>query len=501
MTRKSTIYMLVMMLLSIVASCNSEDINLGDNSYSSVAVKSFTLQKNDSVLVNLDSVFFSIDLVERRIFNADSLPKGTRIDRLQIKVGADMARNVEIIQSRVDKSDTTIHLLDTPNDSIDFSNGPVTLKITSYDGEFTASYQIQVNVHKSEPDTLCWSSMARRDIPTTLSAVTASRMVKQGDNVVLIATNGTEATVATTTDPAVDNWTINSATLPAGANVNTLTATTDALFLIAYNQAYTSTDLGQTWTATGTAMSWIYGVSNGEVVGYNAGSAMTVCYPSGYTVATPAKMPVTATSTMVGFGTKWSDTEFSVLIGGKLADGSLTPAAWGWDGKQWACINTNTNMPGLQGVTLFNYKSFKVSAGWTVTEVETLFALGGADSYGTMDNKVFISTDQGYTWAEAGELMQLPAFMPELNGASVVVCSSTLTVDGGVRSIGPWDSFDVKLPAWYQLVSLPGTRVSKPVTEWECPYIYLAGGMTENNRAMTQMWRGVINRLRFVPQY
>ena len=66
-------------LLLAAGACNSSE-NYGQEGtadYSGTAVKSFSLKENDQVLNNIDSVFFSIDLVNGMIFNADSLPVGT----------------------------------------------------------------------------------------------------------------------------------------------------------------------------------------------------------------------------------------------------------------------------------------------------------------------------------------------------------------------------------------------------------------------------------------
>ena len=63
--------------------------------YTSVAVTSFSIAKDDSILAGLDTVFFS-NLQRAQIFNADSLPFGTRTDKLVPKMttleGASEAR-------------------------------------------------------------------------------------------------------------------------------------------------------------------------------------------------------------------------------------------------------------------------------------------------------------------------------------------------------------------------------------------------------------------------
>ncbi|MDE6278591.1 MAG: hypothetical protein K2M05_01320, partial [Paramuribaculum sp.] len=77
---------LLLIISMFVGSCNSDDSDeiYEQFTYTNVSVLSFKLRKNDSVLRNIDTVFFSVDLDNRRIFNADSLPKGTKLKRFVV---------------------------------------------------------------------------------------------------------------------------------------------------------------------------------------------------------------------------------------------------------------------------------------------------------------------------------------------------------------------------------------------------------------------------------
>ncbi|MDE6288980.1 MAG: hypothetical protein K2M00_09380, partial [Muribaculaceae bacterium] len=46
-------------------------------------------------------------------------------------------------------------------------------------------------------------------------------------------------------------------------------------------------------------------------------------------------------------------------------------------------------------------------------------------------------------------------------------------------------------------INLP--KISKPSETWECPYIYLFGGINAEGNTSNNVWRGVINRLKFKP--
>lgn len=82
-------------LVPVVGSCNSDSTTEYELS-SSALVRSFSLASNDSILANLDSVFFSIDLYTGQIYNADSLPFGTRIQALTPTILTDGASVIEL---------------------------------------------------------------------------------------------------------------------------------------------------------------------------------------------------------------------------------------------------------------------------------------------------------------------------------------------------------------------------------------------------------------------
>ena len=77
MNKKFLIYFLATTIAAaMVASCNSDD-KIESVEYvpsSDVAITSFSLGANTKILSNLDSVFFTIDLKQGLIYNADSLP-------------------------------------------------------------------------------------------------------------------------------------------------------------------------------------------------------------------------------------------------------------------------------------------------------------------------------------------------------------------------------------------------------------------------------------------
>ena len=51
---------------------------------------------------------------------------------------------------------------------------------------------------------------------------------------------------------------------------------------------------------------------------------------------------------------------------------------------------------------------------------------------------------------------------------------------------------------WKARARLPHTLNGFDVS-WQCPYIYLFGGVAQNGYLLNNIWRGVINRLTFTP--
>ena len=43
------------------------------------------------------------------------------------------------------------------------------------------------------------------------------------------------------------------------------------------------------------------------------------------------------------------------------------------------------------------------------------------------------------------------------------------------------------------------SRATRPVEEWECPYIYMFGGVDTQGQLFNNVWRGTLNRMTFKP--
>ena len=227
-----------------------------------------------------------------------------------------------------------------------------------------------------------------------------------------------------------------------------------------------------------------------------------VTYPATTELPVEAGCPVGGTGQMMVYETKWSVMPLAMFVGGRDASGVVVGSAWGYDGKIWAKIS-NTDIDEREDVTLFPYFTPKVNTtNWKVTERSVLVALGGKyeTTEGTVTSKnVYVSYDQGLNWKEADSYMQLPEHIPGFVSAQAVVMDATIYASRSFSDV--WTQFPSRqLPAWaVRLDDSQMSRVIKPETQWECPYIYLFGGEDADGNLFDTVWRGVITRFTFKP--
>lgn len=497
--------MLLLLMVSSIGfqACNDDDddttIDVEDNAAAFAAmVNSFSLNSNDKVLANLDSVFFSIDLNNARIFNADSLPLGTRVDSLPVTITFSSVSKAEIIMPGKQVEDTTINYLQNGSAAIDFSRGYVTLHLESANEVTKMDYLIYVNVHKMKPDSLAWGDAAWSAYPTDITSPTALRALDFGGKAYCFATGAAKSTLAVADNPSDNLWQTADVTLPAGFDVNSIRCSATTFYgLDRDSKLYKSTD-GKTWTATGSEMSYIYAVNGSSALGClrNADNSYSyITYPATTVSAVPALAPVSATSQAVTFISEWSTEPMILVTGGLTASGNPTGATWAYDGGQWAAVSVNP-LPGLYDVTMVPYFSIKVSDAWRVTKSSALLAFGGRAADGSFSRTVYMSVDRGVHWAKAGELMQLPEAVPTLAGAQALVFEKTMTAMSKASAL--WTPCETpRIPVWSSRADTE-TGIA-PITSWQTPYIYLYGGQTSDFKLNTAVWRGVINRLSFKP--
>lgn len=496
----------VVIMWSLIG-CNKSDDEYDDDGayttetmYSSTAITAFNLKANSKVLDSLDKVFFTIDLVNAKIFNADSLPYGTKISKLLTNIGTTSSSKVEIImKAEGTLKDSTIVYTSTNVDSIDF-NRKVIIRVTSLNETYKREYDVKVNVHKVKSDSMVWNSLAWTAFPDELKAQKTVEFNGKVYTVMNSAQGNSRLWIQS--EPGATG-TVDDVNFGFTPDLRSLNATDDRLFVLSQDGALYSSADGRQWTATGEQWHHIYGGYLSYIIGVKEvdGSYVHVTYPATSSVPVAEDCPVEGTSSLVAFDSKWSQSPLVSFIGGKKADGTLSNAVWSYDGTTWAKISETPIGTEVENATLFTYFSYRsnTKVPWRVTKYTTLFAVGGRKSNDALNNTVYISRDLGINWKKADDFLQLPDFVtPGMNADAVV--ASTIAHSRNAAALSWNEAASISLP-WWCSIEEP-TQVSRaiaPITSWECPYVYLYGGENASGKAYNMIWRGIINRLKFKP--
>lgn len=488
MNKNKIIYLLLATLTSVgLWSCNddnkitNEDEVIYGTSMSSTLVTSFSLVSNDKVLAHLDSVKFTIDQDNAIIYNPDSLPMGTDVSKIVTKVefGSSVYSATYLVRGGKLQSNDSIPYHDAAKDTVDFT-GIVNLKVVAQNGINQNTYRVKINVHQTNPDSIHFAESSRRGLPSDGGTPDAMGMANKGGTFYCL-THAGNYTMSTASTPA-GQWNTVTANLPFTPVPESMTATEDALYVLADNGGLYKSEDGNSWEATGATWSALIGAYGNCLLGIANTTDGYVFdeYPQRATfkpTAVPTDFPVSGFSQMVVSTNDWAINDMGTIAGGRLANGTLTNDIWGYDGQSWAKLNYNTSdLPAIEGATLFGYYVYETnSTNLVVTRKPVWVLMGGRLSNGTLNRTTYITKNQGIRWTKAGSSMNIPSYMPSFTGAKAFVCTETFKA--------------------------ARQRINKHLTEWDSPYVYIAGGHDVQGYQLNSVWKGIINRMLSKPLY
>lgn len=473
----------------------------------------FSFQASESNSAT-DTVFFTIDQLGQRIFNADSLPVGTDISALVPSVTTRGASIIEFLVTRAGLGDTVYNYIEHSDEAVDFSAERVRLRIVSLDGQATCVYDINVNVHTVRADTLVWHRLERGSLPSTFSVVSEQHATQTASQIYCLTRYDNQYCMARADEPS-SVWSYATPNFGFTPDINTLTGTKDRLYILDNEGLlHVSADNGVTWTSTGRRWSYIYGGYGDRLIGSRLenGTWRQVEYPATTeTVVSDPGFPVCNTSQAICRSFEMSDDMQMLVTGGRLADGTLTNQTWAYDGSSWARISRRNPMGhAVENMTMIPYYTVRTDTlSWLTTKQSVLMAMNGRLSDGSMNDTVYVSRDFGMNWTKADSLYQPARQMPGRQLAQGFVYNHTAT-DAGADKIaarstagGNWVTlFSSELPLFRWSADSGDaamSRATKPITEWQVPYIYLFGGVNASGQTYNTLYRGVITYLTFKP--
>ena len=345
-------------------------------------ILSFSLS-NDSI-PGLKDVVFTIDQVDGKIFNIDSMPYGTKLDE-KVICTVKLASTVYTCQVMQEAISDTLSYWNL-EDSLDFSK-PVKFVNTLWDGKTTKTYIAQVNIHQVVPDSMVWG-VYKEGI--TDGAVKEEKVVVFGEGSgesyymytqPVNVNEGYRLYRSAVTDGK--NWTeLSVSGLPAGeVRLSQITAYEDAFYAVTTKGFLYSSADGQTWSL----------VENAPVIKAILGA---IDVDDDFTAA--GKQP----------------SALSVVIdkNGTLVYGYMNEA------KVWnEGTLLNEGFP-LTGFGNLSYNStddetapFDKQEGVAVAEYDDkMFMLSGINEAGKASSDIYLSRDGGVNWSLSDTLVVMP---------------------------------------------------------------------------------------------
>jgi hypothetical protein len=388
--KKVRLLVLLSPLLLGIPSCH----NFEDQSLSLANIQHFGFDSFPEIA----NYTFYVDNFAGLIYNPDSLPYQTRIDSLFPSI---------IFFS----SNGNILINDTlpwkVGDILDFSQ-PMSLSNYSEDGEHQKKYQIRVNVHQLNPD-----SMVMNALSSNFPGIAARNktLIHHGLFKTFFAPDSGSVISYTSTDHGL-NWTADAPV--SGLNdtilIQSLTEFKEKYYLLGkQGSIYNSTDLNQ-WSgsADSTKVKTLFGKLEGRkflsedvltgIILDNKGDLRfarfkgdSAGWESGQII--PEDFPV-ADYAITNYKTV-TDVPYISLLGGINARGELNGDSWStMDGLYWVKVN---NKPLIieprKGASLFHYD-------------DKMFYYGGLNSLGRHDSSLYISGNHGMSWSAADTVLQ-----------------------------------------------------------------------------------------------
>lgn len=268
----------VMAASAFLSSCLGNDY--GDIEYpSESSIKSFSVgtlhqtfygkdsNGNDSVYVDTVSyadVPFTIDQINRRIYNKDSLPKEVDITRVVTSISADNA-----VYYEKNGKDT----IWSSADSLDFTNN-ITLKVMAYSKiqnnfVFGEPYTVTLNVHKLNPDSLVWKHFGDKKFENN-SILTEQKAIYNNEEIYVFGktANGEfKVNKASVTRGNITSDWEEVAINTTDVNIYSATAFNGKIYYIANDELYTLENQG-TKVGNLTGLTNILCVSNNNLMVY-----------------------------------------------------------------------------------------------------------------------------------------------------------------------------------------------------------------------------------------
>lgn len=434
MKRFSYIFVIVSLSVGLIlAGC--KDTTTTTVSSSVAQLSSLTFARNDS-FPGLAAAVFKIEerLDTGLVYNQDSILFGTPLDSVvpQFRFAATPGAALLTV------GDTTIAL--SGKDTVDFTQKPVYLSITSQDATTTKVYEIVATVHQVDPDLFRWEQLAEEIYPADDSE---QRVVMLGAQMVLIKNNGFRTSVFTSADGSVWSEELQPVGLPLSMRVRGVVSDDRMLYYADDSLLYTSADAIRwdkaSYADSGFRLKTMLMAWNGTVwaLAEDAEGLVLAHLRDGKMVPTTLRpksaFPVSDFAA-VEFESA-SNRSRAMILGGYAEDGTILHTRWN--------LEFSPTIPTDGGYRLQDFSidrpDFRSLTGVSVVWYNhRLYMFGGVDEeMQYLGREILVSVDEGVSWSAVDTAKcQLPVSYTARQGQSVLVRDNDIYVIGGESQTG-----------------------------------------------------------------
>ena len=426
---KQLLRLISFLLLPLLGSCVTDNTTSTTTVFSSDAeIKSFNLVANDKVMLKLDKVFFTIDQQNELIYNADSLPVGTKITKSLAQIAFASASSVKIAY----KPNDSIPYLAT--DSLLFT-APFKITVTAIDGLAKKTYTVQVNVHAQVPDSLNWQKIATATWDAT--PFTSNKTVAFGTKFMnyMKTSSGISLYESAATDGI--QWTSAVQDLPTTALVQSLTIFNNRLYISTSDLELWASDNGYAWSkiTSETGFAGIIGAitdhaatSHLIVLKVNNGNYNLAASTDGSNFALCGDAVIPTDFPISGFATNTSAQNRLTIVAGKDKTGNFLSSVqqmyWDFAGFH---IGYNINN---------DHEWFSKRQGANSYFYDGKMVLICGNNENTDYKDMYTSRDNGISWTKVKSLINLPTNFTGRSFSSVIVDNQNFVwVFGGLSKV------------------------------------------------------------------
>jgi hypothetical protein len=405
----------------------------------------------DSIrFIQVNNTKFAIDQISGVIYNPDSLPYGTVL-RKKVYVTTTYNPTYGAASVKVITPDSISGYSWNSTDSIDLSKMPVTFIVTSQGGK-TKTYNIDIRIHKIDPDTIVWKKQAA--YPAVIGKSKTVLIDEQKFYTYAIINGSVSLYIG---DKDALSWQQKTVSgLPSTVKVESIIWLNGKFCAVdATGNSYTS-DNGESWT----------NVNNGKTV-----------------------------ETILGILPEVNSADEQLLVavkdGGKYYFGKSAADMQSIDIVSYlSCSPANNEIPSsfpIRDVASFTNRS-------SDKNIRMLIFTGGLNASGEELN---------YTWCvkNSSEGLELSPFIKNTffkgSGLSVFAYDSNLytLANNGFYISSLWGEIWSAAPNKQCLDPAMGERTGRTIIVDNENYIWVFGGISANGSYSNEVWKGRLNKL------